>query len=76
MGQILLVLIEINQLIPHIVIPIALFVIPVGRKGIGRKITLEQTLLEEDEEEEDDHGDMIQRRISRSIVSNRGSVMN
>ena len=75
MGQFLLVLIEINQLIPHIIIPIALFVIPVGRQSSGRRIILEQTLLE-DEEGDDDHGDMIQRRVSRSIVSNRGSVMN
>jgi hypothetical protein len=32
-GQFILVLVEINQLIPHIIIPIALYIVPIQRGG-------------------------------------------
>ena len=49
MGQLLLVLIEINQLIPHLIIPIAFFIIPVSRHSNRNNVDLQETLLEEDE---------------------------
>lgn len=48
-GQFLLVLIEINQLIPHLIIPVALFIIPAGKLSNKDKITLEKTLIDEEE---------------------------
>jgi hypothetical protein len=39
-GQFILVLIEINQLIPHLVIPIALFIIPVRKRRLSVDLKL------------------------------------
>lgn len=69
-GQFLLVLIEINQLIPHLIIPIAMFVIPVGKLRQNNKIDLQETLI--DDEDLSDASDIVQRRITKSIL-NRSS---
>lgn len=39
-GEIVLVIIEINQLIPHLIIPIALYVIPVRRNRKSTDVIL------------------------------------
>lgn len=67
-GQFLLVLIEINQLIPHLIIPIAMFVIPVGKLRQNNKIDLQETLIDDDEDLSD-ASDILQRRITKSILS-------
>lgn len=67
-GQILLVVIEINQLIPHLVIPVAMFVIPMGKLRQNNKVNLQETLIDEDEDLSDS-SDMVQRRITKSILT-------
>lgn len=70
LGQVVLVIVEINQLIPHLVIPIALYVIPIKSNRSSTEVFLQDTLLEEDDEEQTSHSDTaIQRRISRSILT-------
>lgn len=70
LGQVVLVIVEINQLIPHLVIPVALYVIPVRSNRSSTEVFLQDTLLEEDDEEQTSHSDTaIQRRISRSILT-------
>lgn len=46
-GQFILILIEINQLIPHLVIPIALYIIPVRKRRLSVDLKLAETLIEE-----------------------------
>lgn len=41
LGQIVLVIVEINQLIPHLVIPIALYVIPIESNRRSTEVFLE-----------------------------------
>ena len=70
LGQVVLVIVEINQLIPHLVIPIALYVIPIKSNRRSTEVFLEETLIEDDDEEQTSHSDTaIQRRISRSILT-------
>lgn len=53
-GQFLLILIEINQLIPHIVIPVALYIVPFQKMNRSSKdYNLESTLIEEDNDSDD-----------------------
>jgi hypothetical protein len=68
-GQFALVVVEINQLIPHLVIPIALYVIPIKKLRKTLDVNLEETLIEfEDEEDDGNHSDTaIQRRISNTL---------
>lgn len=67
-GQFLLVLIEVNQLIPHLIIPVALFVIPVGNLRKSHKVDLQETLIEEDDDLSE-ASERAQRIISSSILS-------
>jgi hypothetical protein len=46
-GQIILVIVEINQLIPHLVIPIALYVIPAKVSRKNCEFNIKETLLSE-----------------------------
>lgn len=69
-GQFLLVLIELNQLIPHVVIPVALYVIPV--KTVKHTIKLEEELVDD---EEIDQSEEIQRRVSNSIMTRSNSSL-
>jgi hypothetical protein len=71
LGQLVLVVVEINQLIPHLVIPIALYVIPVKKRRSINDVFLQETPFEEDEE--DEHNTAIDRRISCSILSRSSS---
>lgn len=48
MGQVILVIVEINQLIPHLIIPIALYVIPVKTIRKSADLSLQETLILED----------------------------
>lgn len=45
-GQFVLVIVEINQLIPHMVIPVALYVIPIKMLRRTSDINLQETLLD------------------------------
>jgi hypothetical protein len=70
LGQIVLYIVEINQLIPHLIIPVALYVIPFKKNRKSTEVFLEETLIEPDEEDETHHSDTaIQQRISKSILT-------
>lgn len=45
-GQLVLVIVEVNQLIPHLVIPVALYVIPFKKLSRTSEINLEETLID------------------------------
>jgi hypothetical protein len=68
LGQLVLVVVEINQLIPHLVIPIALFVIPVKKRRSTNDVFLQEMLFDEGEEDEFNNT-AIDRRIASSILS-------
>jgi hypothetical protein len=72
-GQIVLVIVEINQLIPHLIIPIALYVIPINKLRKTTDVFLKETLIDfEDDDDEDTHSDTaIQRRISSTIINRK-----
>lgn len=51
-GQIILIFAQINQLLPHVVIPIAMYVVPLQKASRKNKdIMLEQALIDEDEDD-------------------------
>ena len=45
LGQFMLILIEINQLIPHLIIPIALYIIPIKNTRKSTELNFNSTLL-------------------------------
>ena len=42
LGQITLIFVQLNQLIPHVMIPIALFIIPIQRKKRRKSVVMNQ----------------------------------
>ncbi len=73
-GQFVLVIVEINQLIPHLVIPVALYVIPIKKLRKTADIDLHSTLIDFEDQDDDTHSDTaIQRQISNSILYRNSS---
>lgn len=77
-GQALLVIGEINQLLPHIVIPIAMYLIPLRKLGRSNKsFHLNEKLIDSndglsDEDELDFGEDLVQDKVT-SLLSSRMS---
>lgn len=71
MGQAVLVLIEINQLLPHLIIPLAVFVVPMKSKTKRLYFETDQkslsSLTKDDDDEVDSRDDYIKGKVSSTI---------
>ena len=80
LGQIVLVISEFNQLLPHIVIPIAMYLVPLRRlRRINDSFHLQTKMLDEDNSSDGDgvdfEEDLVQSRVS-SLLNSRLSDEN
>lgn len=66
-GQIVLVIESFNELLPHIVIPIAMYIVPLRK--MSKSIKFNSALLDEDQEDSSKDEQQNQQRISTMLSS-------
>lgn len=73
LGQFMLIMIEFNQLLPHIIIPLAVFMVPMKTKTKKLNIDTENLSLstyEDEHDEVDSRDEIIKSKIS-SVISDK-----